>query len=128
MAFLGHDLGHNSVTHCRVADSAFGLVFGNMLTGIAISWWKQTHNAHHLATNSISHDPDIQHMPVIAISPLFFRSPFSWYHYRVLDFDAVARVAVTVQHWMFYPLMSVARWNRACAFFPSRARASSAPI
>lgn len=110
-AFLGHDLGHNAVTHERRLDAAMGLVFGNLLTGISISWWKATHNAHHLSTNSVTHDPDIQHMPLIAINERFFRSPFSWYHHRVLAYDWVARLTVQFQHIVFYPLMMVARWN-----------------
>ena len=110
-AFLGHDLGHNAVTHVRRTDAALGLVFGNLLTGISITWWKATHNAHHLSTNSVTHDPDIQHMPLLAISADFFRSPFSWYHHRELTYDWVARLTVQFQHWVFYPLMSVARWN-----------------
>ena len=71
------------------------LLIGNVCQGISIAWWKRTHNSHHLATNSITHDPDIQHMPVLAVSPHFFKSPFSWYHFRVLSFDWVAAIGRT---------------------------------
>ncbi|KAL2932098.1 Acyl-lipid, partial [Bienertia sinuspersici] len=30
---------------------------------INIAWWKWTHNAHHIAVNSLDFDPDLQHMP-----------------------------------------------------------------
>lgn len=68
VAFLGHDLGHNGVTHCRFTDETIGILFGNILTGISVGWWKATHNVHHLVTNSVEYDPDIQHMPVFAVS------------------------------------------------------------
>ncbi|KAE8657680.1 Delta(8)-fatty-acid desaturase [Hibiscus syriacus] len=38
------------------------LVAGNCLTGISIAWWKWTHNAHHIACNSLDYDPDLQHI------------------------------------------------------------------
>jgi len=34
VAFLGHDLGHNAVTHDRITDSFLGIFFGNFCTGI----------------------------------------------------------------------------------------------
>ncbi|KAK8286479.1 hypothetical protein V6Z12_D08G298400 [Gossypium hirsutum] len=35
----------------------------NCLAGISMGWWKWTHNAHHIACNSLDFDPDLQHMP-----------------------------------------------------------------
>lgn len=37
-----------------------GLVVGPLLTGVSTAWWKRSHNAHHVVTNSITHDPDIR--------------------------------------------------------------------
>ena len=34
MAFVGHDTGHNAVTHSNATDSLAGLVVGNLTTGI----------------------------------------------------------------------------------------------
>jgi hypothetical protein len=36
---------------------AIGLVVGPLLTGISTAWWKRNHNAHHVVTNSVTHDP-----------------------------------------------------------------------
>ena len=34
LAFVGHDTGHNGITHTPQLDSAIGLLVGNALTGI----------------------------------------------------------------------------------------------
>jgi hypothetical protein len=52
---------------------------------------------HHVATNSLGHDPDIQHLPLIAVDPGFFASVFSFYHNRMMPFDAAARLMVRYQ-------------------------------
>lgn len=41
-----------------------------------------THNVHHCVVNSVDHDPDVQHMPFLAISPEFVRGEgvYSRYH------------------------------------------------
>ncbi|CAM9763655.1 unnamed protein product, partial [Sphacelaria rigidula] len=60
-----------------------------------------------------SADPDIQHLPFMAISPKFFESLYSVYHERVMIYDFLGRCMVSVQHFLFYPLMSVAKLNSA---------------
>lgn len=111
LAFLGHDAGHNSVSHNRDQDYLFGLLVGPLFGGISINWWKATHNVHHVSTNSIEHDPDIQHLPVIAVHERYFTSVYSKYHKRIMPFDAAARFFVTYQHYLYFPIMMVARWN-----------------
>lgn len=112
MAFLGHDIGHNAVSHVRVRDSVGGLMVGNLLTGIAMSWWKASHNVHHVCCNSIEHDPDIQHMPLFAVTDEIFHEDFySTFHKRWVRKDAAARFLVAYQHWLFYPIMALARFN-----------------
>jgi len=49
-------------THQWKVDNFWGLVVGNLTTGIGMGWWKRSHNVHHVCCNSIEHDPDIQHM------------------------------------------------------------------
>ena len=58
-AFIGHDLGHNAVTQNRELDNLLGL-FVNAGVGIGMSWWKSTHNVHHMVVNTADSDPDIQ--------------------------------------------------------------------
>lgn len=111
MAFIGHDIGHHSVTHDTKADDVIACVIGNLLTGISVGWWRDSHNFHHIVTNSVNYDPDVQHLPVFAISKKFFTTFFSEYHKREFKIDAVAKLFVPYQHYLFYPVMAVARVN-----------------
>ncbi|MBA0592433.1 hypothetical protein Gorai_009415, partial [Gossypium raimondii] len=55
---------------------------------ISIAWWKWTHNAHHIACNSLDCDPDLQHIPVFAVS--------SWVMFVLTSF-----VVTSIQHAQF---------------------------
>ena len=109
--FLGHDSGHYVVMRTGPLNRAVQLVAGNCVAGISIGWWKRNHNAHHIACNSLDHDPDVQHMPLFAVSPRLFASLTSAFYRRAMRFDAAARLLVSYQHWTFYPVMCVARVN-----------------
>jgi len=113
-AFLGHDTAHNGITHIRFWDMVIGVIVGPLSTGISTAWWKRNHNTHHVVTNSITHDPDIQHMPVLAITDEFWKrhgGTFSFYYKVFFRFDSLAKVLLSYQHWLFYPIMGLARWN-----------------
>jgi delta8-fatty-acid desaturase len=109
--FIGHDAGHGAITHDHAKDFYIGLIVGNLCNGVGITWWTTTHNVHHCACNSLECDPDIQHMPVLAVTPKYFDSVWSLYHQRRMTFDSAARFMVSVQHYSFYPIMAVARFN-----------------
>ena len=109
-AFIGHDLGHHAITHDATWDNNIGVIVGNLMTGVSLSWWIQSHNAHHISTNSVELDPDIQHLPVLAVSDKFFKSVKSFYHNKVLHFDKLARLFVSYQHCLFYVVMGFARY------------------
>lgn len=112
MAFIGHDLGHNSVTHSRIYDSYLGLFCGNFCTGISIGWWKRSHNVHHIATNSCTYDPDIQHLPVFAVDPVLVTTKlFSTYACMYMPLSDITHVFVKYQHFLYYPVMAFARFN-----------------
>ena len=112
LAGLGHDLGHSSVTHRFRHDYFFGATVGNALMGISSGWWKRSHNTHHVVCNSIEHDPDIQHMPIFAVSANTFKYPFmSSYHGKAMQMRTTERFFVSNQHYLFYPVMLVARFN-----------------
>jgi len=111
LAFTGHDLGHHVVTHNGKLDSKLSYLFGNSIQGISLAWWRYNHNTHHTMTNSVTNDPDIQHMPFMAVCPDFFASLTSTYYKRVMKFDGVAKWFVSAQHFWFYPVMMLARFN-----------------
>ena len=109
--FIGHDAGHSSITFNRSSDAMIGWTVGNLFNGVGIAWWMATHNVHHCACNSLECDPDIQHMPVLAVTEKYFKSVYSLYHRRRMTYDRVARLLVRYQHLTFYPIMAVARIN-----------------
>ena len=112
-AFVGHDSAHNGITHHRNVDIMIGMVVGPLLTGISTAWWKRSHNAHHVVTNSVSHDPDIQHIPFFAVTADLFKRGGVWSHYhrRFFHFDGAAKLLLSYQHLLYYPVMCFARWN-----------------
>jgi len=112
IAFIGHDLGHNGITHSVFWDTVLGLIFGNLGQGISGGWWKYTHNVHHIRTNDEEWDPDIQHMPFIAISVKYLKKVFSKFHRQVLPptdtfSQKLASITIPYQkyHW-FITIMS----------------------
>lgn len=64
-----------------------------------------------MLTNSETHDPDIQHMPVFAVSERMLRGFYSYYHQKVFAFDALAQGLLARQHVLYYPIMAVAKVN-----------------
>lgn len=111
MAFVGHDIGHHSVTQGRESDDILGSILGNLSTGISVAWWRDNHNYHHIVTNSFNYDPDIQHMPIFAVSKKFFKSFYSEYYKKEFKMDRVAQALIPYQHFLFYPVMALARFN-----------------
>ncbi|XP_076892835.1 delta(8)-fatty-acid desaturase-like [Bidens hawaiensis] len=111
IAYLGHDAGHYQMMATRGWNKFAGIFIGNCITGISIAWWKWTHNAHHIACNSLDYDPDLQHLPMLAVSSKLFNSLTSVFYGRQLTFDPLARFFVSYQHYSYYPIMCVARVN-----------------
>lgn len=69
-AFCSHDAAHSGISHTNY-DHAIGIVLTAVFGGLSLGWWKRSHNVHHIVTNDPEHDPDIQHLPVFAISKRF---------------------------------------------------------
>mmetsp|Transcript_17217 Transcript_17217/g.33763 ORF Transcript_17217/g.33763 Transcript_17217/m.33763 type:complete len:534 (+) Transcript_17217:992-2593(+) len=111
IAFIGHDAGHNAVSHVRDMDLFWAGFIGDMLGGVGLSWWKLSHNTHHCVTNSVENDPDIQHLPFLAITNKLFKRFYSTFHDRYFEADIFARFFVGYQHILYYPVMMVARFN-----------------
>eukprot|EP01018_Ginkgo_biloba_P015314 Gb_14705 [translate_table: standard] len=109
--WIGHDSGHCGLVGNKKIDEYIQLLAGNCLTGISIGWWKRNHNVHHIACNSLEFDPDLQYVPLFAVSSRFFNSLYSYFYERKMDFNGIARVLVSYQHWTFYPVMALARIN-----------------
>ncbi|KAG6856655.1 hypothetical protein H0H87_002245, partial [Tephrocybe sp. NHM501043] len=111
LVFTAHDLGHMGVTHHWVIDRVLSILIADYIGGLSIGWWVQNHNIHHIVTNHPSHDPDIEHLPFFAISPVFLTNLWSSYYKRTMWFDRFAKLFVAIQHKLFYLVMMFARFN-----------------
>ena len=111
LAFVGHDIGHNSVFNNRARGLWWGILIGNSLGGISLGWWKHSHNVHHVVCNSIENDPDIQHLPAFAVDEKLLHKFRSSFHKKTFHVNALSRFLVSYQHVFFYPIMTVARFN-----------------
>jgi fatty acid desaturase len=110
LAFVGHDCGHNAVMRKLVPEKILGLFCGGALTGISSGWWKSNHNTHHIATNMVSHDPDIHHLPMFAVTTSLLGATSTYYN-KVMTFDWISNFFVRNQHFWFFPVMGIARIN-----------------
>ncbi len=111
LVFTAHDAGHMGITHSFHIDTCIGIFIADFIGGLSIGWWKRNHNVHHIVTNSPEHDPDIEHMPVFAISHRFFQSLRSTYYERVMTYDTVAKLTIQYQNWLYYPILTMGRFN-----------------
>jgi delta8-fatty-acid desaturase len=111
LVFTAHDAGHMGITHDFHIDTVIGIIIADFLGGLSIGWWKRNHNVHHIVTNSPEHDPDIQHMPLFAVSHRFLESLTSTFYDFVMTYDPVAKVLVKVQHHLYYVILSFGRFN-----------------
>ena len=111
LVFTAHDAGHMGITHNLHIDTCIGIFIANLCGGLSIGWWKRSHNVHHIVTNSPEHDPDIEHMPIFAISSRFFHNLYSSYHDKVMVFDRAAQWFIAKQQYLYYPILSLAHFN-----------------
>ncbi|KAI1814119.1 fatty acid/sphingolipid desaturase [Poronia punctata] len=111
LVFTAHDAGHMGITHNFQVDSVIGMIIADFLGGLSLGWWKRNHNVHHVVTNSPEHDPDIEHMPFMAVSHRLLQSLRSTYYDKVMEYDAVAKVTLRVQHYSYYFLLMFGRLN-----------------
>lgn len=113
VAFYCHDSGHNGITHNRMFDYTVGVLLASCLGGLSMGWWKDSHNVHHIITNHPDHDPDIQHMPVFAVSEKYLNEEkpvYSTYHKRTLNFDFLSKIILPYQHYCYVVINAFGRF------------------
>jgi delta8-fatty-acid desaturase len=82
------------VTQVRKYDHLLSTIIANIFGGISVGLWKDEHQTHHLMTNHVEHDPDIQLIPFVATSNKFFKGVHSSFHNTTLTFGSLARFMV----------------------------------
>ncbi|XP_049348210.1 delta(8)-fatty-acid desaturase-like [Solanum verrucosum] len=111
ISYLGHDSGHFLIMTNKGFNKMIQIMSEKRLSGIHITWWKWTHNAHYVACNSLDYDPHLQHLPVFTVSSSLFKSLNSTFYGRELTFDSLEKIFVSYQHFMFYPIFCVSWVN-----------------
>ncbi|EHK23232.1 uncharacterized protein TRIVIDRAFT_74251 [Trichoderma virens Gv29-8] len=111
LVFTAHDAGHMGITHDYFIDTTIGIFIANFVGGLSLGWWKHNHNVHHIVTNAPEHDPDIEHMPLFAVSHRLLGSLRSTFYERVMEYDAFAKVLLRIQPWTYYPFLALGRFN-----------------
>ncbi|KAF7550015.1 hypothetical protein G7Z17_g5993 [Cylindrodendrum hubeiense] len=111
LGFVVHDACHIAITHSYQVDSVISILVADFIGGLSAGWWKWSHNVHHIVTNAPEHDPDIEHMPIFAISHRLLANLRSTYYDRVMQYDAVAKILLRIQAWTYYPILGLARFN-----------------
>lgn len=111
-AGLAHDLGHSAVWKNADTDRRISSIFTSSLTGLSTAWWKRSHSTHHVLPNSVEDDPDIQHLPIMAVSEKVIEKPFwSTYYESWFQLTKIGAAIIGYQHYLFLPLMAFARFN-----------------
>ncbi|KAH9622074.1 hypothetical protein KSS87_007324 [Heliosperma pusillum] len=109
IGWIGHDSAHYQAMINPKFNSLAHFVLVNCLSGVSIAWWKRSHNAHHIACNALEFDPDMQHLPIFAVSSKFFDSLTSYFYERKMNFGSISRVLVRHQNLTFYPIFAFLR-------------------
>lgn len=103
-AFVGHDGCHGAILQNWGADFAISILGATLGFGVSSSWWKYTHNQHHVVTMEHDRDTDITHLPFFAVSKHMLLSESKgkpmgkWEHMS-------ARALVRIQAFTFFPIM-----------------------
>ncbi|KAI1207395.1 fatty acid desaturase [Annulohypoxylon truncatum] len=111
LVFTAHDAGHMGITHGFHTDTVIGIIIADFLGGLSLGWWKRNHNVHHIVTNAPEHDPDIEHMPFMAVSHRFFQSMRSTYYDHIMEYDAAAKFMLRIQPYTYYIILLFGRLN-----------------
>lgn len=106
--WLAHDFLHHQVFIDRKWNHICGYLTGNLFQGFSVDWWTSKHNTHHAVTNEIdgSHsavDPDIDTLPLLAWSQEMLETLKK----------PSERVLIRYQHYIFLPIMLLARFSWA---------------
>jgi len=103
-AFIGHDGSHGAILKKWGPDFALSILCGTLGFGCSSSWWKYTHNNHHVNTNEYDRDTDITHLPFYAVSKHMLLSERTGKRMGSIEAQ-LARCLVSIQAFTFFPVM-----------------------
>lgn len=93
--WIGHSQNHsrNPILY------KIGGMYGGIVSGLSAKWWNRKHNLHHMFTNNISKDEDIQHEYNRFLFPLLF--PKWKFDSLVAEFGTQGFIYLCI-HWVIY--------------------------
>lgn len=104
-AFIGHDGSHGAILKKWGPDFALSILCGTLGFGVSSSWWKYTHNNHHVVTNEHDRDTDITHLPFYAVSKHMLLSKRKGTRMGGELATRFAHAMVRIQAFTFFPVM-----------------------
>jgi fatty acid desaturase len=113
VGMLGHDVAHMQVFGRRRMATFVGLILANLLLGISLRWWRESHGAHHSHPNHDDLDPSLL-APVLAFSPQHATTKPGWAQ------PLLRHQAALVPAFACLQLLNLN--IRACTFLLARAR------
>ncbi len=93
VGFLAHDAGHRQAFKTRRANDQLMFASGNLMIGIASSWWFGNHNRHHAHPNNVDLDPDIG------------LRYFAYHQTQTPLKKGIDRFVARYQHHLYFPLL-----------------------
>ena len=94
---VGHDAAHHALFKNRKFNDAAMHIFD--LLGLSSFNWKNRHvSGHHVFSNIMNYDPDIQQSAVVKIFPQDKRRPFHKWQWLYMPFI----YAIFIPRWVFY--------------------------
>ena len=70
---LPHEVGMDAGFEARLQKLCLAQKADFKVVALPLRRWKSDHNTHHVVCNAVEHDPNIQHMPMLAVrlEPLY---------------------------------------------------------
>ena len=94
---MGHDAAHNSLFKTKKYNQWFMYIFD--LLGLSSFNWKNRHvSGHHVFSNIMEYDPDIQQSAVVKIFPQDKTRSFHRFQWIYMPFI----YAIFIPRWVFY--------------------------
>lgn len=94
---IGHDAAHNALFKTKKYNQWFMYIFD--LLGLSSFNWKNRHvSGHHVYSNIMEYDPDIQQSPIVKIFPQDKRRNFHRFQWLYMPFI----YAIFIPRWVFY--------------------------
>ncbi len=114
--WLAHDFLHNAVHDKIPTSEKVGALFGGIILGFSVDWWKTKHNAHHALPNVRGVDTDIDTTPFLSFSES-----------DLPNAGIVTRFLLQLQPVTVFPVVALARINWVIGSFLWAVRAPNVP-